>query len=569
MADIFFTKEARKVLAKKHVAVIGGSNMRGLYKDIVWLLNDNSIIPREVLGAKSEMRFPEFGGKFWQKSSERISARMRRIFHDENQDLLLKHEGLHPGRTYIEPRFYYHEKHDITINYKFVTKVWSKELDEWLEKYENNQEAKLDLIIMNSVLWDVNRWGPFGIKEYKENLPKLLKRVKSVLSDTGLFIWLTAQPGSRELQSRGMITTGLEFQAKTTRFNIVEANFYAAHKVAEAGFDVIDLHYYFLLQTFRRNRDGIHWTPEANRHVTNMILTHVSLAEDLPLPGRNSGDYGLERVIFMSDIAKGKISDSRVKEKLQDLNRIATNMVTNSSYHKDHLPQLDQLADMARSVPNVSHPPDAYYAPPPEQQQQQHRPLQPPQPQPYRNQQQQRRYAPYDRPGGNAPRHPMMMGGNNSNSLPLPVGPAGGPISRPNVWDQNNRMMNRGGPQVWDQGQGGHHSMNNRNQYHGPPQGPYFNQGPPDNRGFGGGPWDRPHPMGGGGQNMNQPMMNHMMMMQQNQQMIPPGMMMNNMGFGFGPGGGQNNPQFDQNPNLANLDFIEQLRRIQDQNQFM
>ena len=32
MCDIFNRKEARKVLANKHIAVIGGSNMRGLYK---------------------------------------------------------------------------------------------------------------------------------------------------------------------------------------------------------------------------------------------------------------------------------------------------------------------------------------------------------------------------------------------------------------------------------------------------------------------------------------------------------------------------------------------------------
>lgn len=195
------------LLAGKHIAVIGGSNMRGLYKDIVWLINDNSIIPREVLGAKSENRFPDFDTEYWFKSRQKISSRLRRIFNDDNRDFLLKHEGLHPGRTYIEPRLYYNDKSDITINYKFVTRVWSQDLDDWLHDYEKHQEAKLDLVIMNSVLWDVNKWGPFGVKEYQDNLPKLLSKVKSVLSDTGHFIWLTAQPGSRELNSRGMVHT--------------------------------------------------------------------------------------------------------------------------------------------------------------------------------------------------------------------------------------------------------------------------------------------------------------------------------------------------------------------------
>ena len=45
MCDIFNRKDARNVLANKHIAVIGGSNMRGLYKDLVWLINDDSFTP--------------------------------------------------------------------------------------------------------------------------------------------------------------------------------------------------------------------------------------------------------------------------------------------------------------------------------------------------------------------------------------------------------------------------------------------------------------------------------------------------------------------------------------------
>merc|ERR1719273_2303046 len=159
---------------------------------------------------------------------------------------------------------------------------------------------------MNSLLWDVNRWGPNGIDEYKKNLTKLLATVKNILSEDGLFIWLTAQPGSAELNSAAMETRGLEFQKTTTRFNVIQANFYTAHEVANAGYEVIDLHYYFLLQTFRRNRDGIHWSPEANRYVSNLVLTHISLKENKALPGRNQKDYALERVIMIHDIETGK-----------------------------------------------------------------------------------------------------------------------------------------------------------------------------------------------------------------------------------------------------------------------
>ena len=64
-----------------------------------------------------------------------------------------------------------------------------------MRRQENDIERKLDLVIMNSVLWDVNRWGPNFVTDYKKNLVKLLDCVKSVLAEDGMFIWLTAQPG--------------------------------------------------------------------------------------------------------------------------------------------------------------------------------------------------------------------------------------------------------------------------------------------------------------------------------------------------------------------------------------
>ena len=465
MADIFVSKEARKVLKGKHIAIIGGSNMRGLYKDIVWLLNDDSFIPKEVLGEKLEKRFPDFESQRCARAN--ISNRLKKKFNDDNRDWLFKNEGLHPGRTYVEPRIYYHEKKDITINFRFVTRVWSSKktagknsLEEFLRTYETIQEAKLDLIIMNSLLWDVNRWGPDGISEYKKNLPTLLKTIKEVMAENGQFIWLTAQPGSKQLDSKAMETPGLEFQKKTTRYNVVEANFFTAHKVAEAGFDVIDLHYYFLLQTFRRNRDGIHWSPEANRYVTNMVLTHVCLADHKTLPKRNVQDFALERVIFMADVAKGQVTEKYVEEKLENLQNIADTMIVKGSAKEDsQLPPLHELQRNAREIV-----PDGMNTGPPG-------PMRMvkvihDRPGPYDRHMQQDRHrfggpgprAPHQRRGGNGPRFPPRHQGhpnamyqtNEPNHMPMhrmnemygynqgPNGDYGEPFNREpqhNVWN--------------------------------------------------------------------------------------------------------------------------------------
>ena len=124
-----------------------------------------------------------------------------------------------------------------------------------------------------------------------------------------------------------MNVPGLEFQKITSRFNVIHANFYAAHKMAEAGFNVIDLHYYSLLQTFRRNPDGVHWSPETNRWNTNAVLTHVSLACGFDLPNRNENDYALKRVVYMSRIAKGDLSAKECTEILENLEKMVKNIM--------------------------------------------------------------------------------------------------------------------------------------------------------------------------------------------------------------------------------------------------
>ena len=122
MAEIFDHKEAQHVLENKHVAVLGGSNMRGLYKDLIWLLNDSSMIPYEVIGEKLEKNFPSFDGPKWEKSRLKISKRLRKIFNKDNCDNLLRAEGVHPGRNYVEPRTYHHAKKDVTISFLFTTR---------------------------------------------------------------------------------------------------------------------------------------------------------------------------------------------------------------------------------------------------------------------------------------------------------------------------------------------------------------------------------------------------------------------------------------------------------------
>ena len=45
---VWHRKEAVRLLAGKRVLLLGGSIVRGIYKDLVWLVNSNTTLPREV-----------------------------------------------------------------------------------------------------------------------------------------------------------------------------------------------------------------------------------------------------------------------------------------------------------------------------------------------------------------------------------------------------------------------------------------------------------------------------------------------------------------------------------------
>ena len=95
-----------------------------------------------------------------------------------------------------------------------------------------------------------------------------------------------------------------------TRFHILEINKVSDLKFREHGLQVIDL--YMSLQSLisKRKEDGIHWTPEANRLMTNKILTHICLVYGRPLPGRLQSE-ALQRLINIKTVQDVDIKQNR------------------------------------------------------------------------------------------------------------------------------------------------------------------------------------------------------------------------------------------------------------------
>nr|XP_034330368.1 GATA zinc finger domain-containing protein 14 [Crassostrea gigas]XP_034330369.1 GATA zinc finger domain-containing protein 14 [Crassostrea gigas]XP_034330370.1 GATA zinc finger domain-containing protein 14 [Crassostrea gigas]XP_034330371.1 GATA zinc finger domain-containing protein 14 [Crassostrea gigas]XP_034330372.1 GATA zinc finger domain-containing protein 14 [Crassostrea gigas] len=257
--DIFLKEDLLKLLKNRFIVVIGDSNQRAIYKDLVLLLQKNDYISDRQLRTKGEFCF-------------------------ENDTLI---EGgrrtcLNNGKGYKEVRQYQTDCH--LLRFYFVTRCYSTYMESILS--DLSKDPQPDVVIMNSCLWDISRYGPSGVDEYKENLNTLFDRFKQCLPEDTLVIWNTTLPIAKDVRG-GFLVPEVDFMKNTLRLDILEANFFAKQIVAAHGFDILDLHYHLRNRLDTRAKDGIHWDQRAHRHITNLLLTHISDAWSENMPGRN------------------------------------------------------------------------------------------------------------------------------------------------------------------------------------------------------------------------------------------------------------------------------------------
>ncbi|KAI4454728.1 sarcoma antigen ny-sar-23 [Holotrichia oblita] len=149
------------------------------------------------------------------------------------------------------------------------------------------------LIVMNSCLWDITRYGPSSIAEFKLNFIQMLQFVKENLPRTKM-VWITTLPPSPKCRG-GFLNAQARFLQTMLPFHVVQANDFVTKTLKSYNVDIIDLHYHMKFLIDYRANDGIHWNPEAVRFITNLFLTHLTVSNGLNLPGRVliGGKYAL------------------------------------------------------------------------------------------------------------------------------------------------------------------------------------------------------------------------------------------------------------------------------------
>lgn len=224
--------------------------MRSVYKDFVWLLEHGTLVPQQSLQTKNELTHAN--------------------------DYKTSNSPLTGGRDYEETREYYHN--GTVVKFTFLTKLFSPSL---------TRAFALDcpdVVVINSCVWDLSRWGPNGVAEYKRNMTDTMELLKKTLTKTCKVIFTTTLPLSTESKG-GFLKQQIEFLRSALPLHLIEANTFLAEIAQVYGYDVLDFYYSMRFLQNEWMPDGIHWTPVAYRLLTNLLLTHLALSANCALPG--------------------------------------------------------------------------------------------------------------------------------------------------------------------------------------------------------------------------------------------------------------------------------------------
>nr|XP_054929060.1 uncharacterized protein LOC129385923 [Dermacentor andersoni] len=256
MPHVFTCERVRSLLRSKRLVFLGCSNVRAIYKDLICLYHRNTLISNDLLKQKMEESY--------------------------DGDYLVNHGKKYNGRGYLEERIFCDS--EVTIYFYFLTKIYSQYVETIMARMADTPP---DIVIVSSCLWDITRWGPRGVDDYKKNLHRFFWRLRCVLPQSCLVIWLTAAPLTKNIRG-GFLVPELDFLKYSLRFHVNEANYFCKQTAAKYGIDVVDIHYYLRMMIEYRAEDGIHWHPMAVRLCTNLTLTHLVLSWGKQLPNSDS-----------------------------------------------------------------------------------------------------------------------------------------------------------------------------------------------------------------------------------------------------------------------------------------
>ncbi|KAF2349000.1 SGNH hydrolase-type esterase domain, partial [Trinorchestia longiramus] len=141
--------------------------------------------------------------------------------------------------------------HGVTVRFCFITRVLGDQTLCELGEIQRGSVPLPDIVILNSCVWDITRWGAMQEGTYKQQLVQLFTRLRLLLRHDALVVWTTTMPVAENLVRGGFVIRQLDFIQKNIRFMILEANLFVAELCKLFCFDLLDLHYHMRFQLSR------------------------------------------------------------------------------------------------------------------------------------------------------------------------------------------------------------------------------------------------------------------------------------------------------------------------------
>ncbi|CAF0730461.1 unnamed protein product [Adineta steineri] len=255
------SRNLRQIFQNKYVVFMGDSNMRSIYKDFILLLQEDRLM--------SDLE-RKFGG-----NKDRIFG-----------DILLEggvYKSLSSGIEYEEKRIFL--ANIFLVKFFFLTRCRNDVTARVFEEFRKDPE-KPDLVIINSTLWDISRYGQNGETDFKTNLPQCFDELRAATSPTTIILWLTALPISAEPNAI-VFDEQYRPENKYWRTQFLHINSFSAELAKKKNCEVLDVHYLFRELPELRGTDGCHWTSIGYRAVTSYLTQLVSLIWHVPYIDRN------------------------------------------------------------------------------------------------------------------------------------------------------------------------------------------------------------------------------------------------------------------------------------------
>ncbi|XP_042535274.1 PC-esterase domain-containing protein 1B-like [Dipodomys spectabilis] len=253
-------REVRQLLHNKFVVIMGDSIQRAVYKDLVLLLQKDCLLSPHQLQAKGEPSF------------ERDTLLERGRWGGGGARPRLPAPPGAPRARYREVRQFRTGHH--LVRFYFLTRAYSAYARRLLDRLRRGPPTP-DLLILNSCLGDLFRYGRHFRRRYPQDLESLFGHLQRTLPESCLLVWNTAMPVADTISGGFPPFVGFRCPPHLGE-DVMEANFYSSTAAGRYGFDVLDLHFHFRRAAQHRQPDGVHWDEVAHRHLSQLLLAHVA-----------------------------------------------------------------------------------------------------------------------------------------------------------------------------------------------------------------------------------------------------------------------------------------------------